>query len=149
VSCSRTTPSTIYNKESFVMQHFPKRLFIAVVLVGLVLTLGACGNGGSDSTSPAIDVTGQWTVTTNWQNPVVFTDTVTWVINADGTFEDRTDPGGQVFYGTWTLQDTSITLTYNTGGAVYNGTVDAAGASMQGTMQGANNSSGTWTAVRS
>ncbi len=119
------------------------RLFLFVV-AGLVLILGACTSGGSDPTSPGISVTGRWTVTYNW-NCDESTGTAEWTINADGTFVTIENDPQQ---GSWTLQNTAITLTYQSG-TVYNGTVDAAGTSMQGTMLDFSNVSGCWTATRS
>ena len=125
------------------MQGIRKHLLAVSLLAGFVFALGGCDGGGDDPTSPEISVTGLWTLTYDWQCDGI-TLTAIWLINADGTFvtvEDNPE------HGTWTLQNTAITLTYQ-GGAVYSGTVDATGTTMQGTMLDANNVSGCWTAVR-
>ena len=85
-----------------------------------------------------MSVSGDWTLLYSWNgSPAYGSSAISF--NANGTF------GGQ-FSGQWVQQDGTLLLHYDTGPAIYGGTVDGdAGSGASSTFEGAN---GFWVLVK-
>jgi hypothetical protein len=108
-----------------------------VVIAAVVVCLAGCELFGDPA---AMKLVGTWDLSYTWtgssESSTAFT--LSW----DYTWTDD-----QNYSGTWSLEGTTFTRTFDSG-TVYTGTVDSTGTTMSGTMVAWNGNTGVWDATK-